>query len=100
MNLFVVPLGVSMFKFNSLLTSLVCVGAFAFSASAAAQGRLTLYCSSDEAWCQQAKTEFEKHYHNIDYSKNPTIKTKYTNIIKAVEALHVELGKHSQVNKL
>jgi iron(III) transport system substrate-binding protein len=25
-----------------------------------AQGRLTLYCSSDEAWCQQAKTEFEK----------------------------------------
>ena len=25
-----------------------------------AQGKLTLYCSSDEAWCQQAKTEFEK----------------------------------------
>ena len=24
------------------------------------QGKLTLYCSSDEAWCQQAKTEFEK----------------------------------------
>jgi len=49
-----------MFKLNRLLTSLVCVGAFAFSVSAAAQGRLTLYCSSDEAWCQQAKTEFEK----------------------------------------
>ena len=48
-----------MFKFNRLLTALVCVGTFAFSASAAAQGRLTLYCSSDEAWCQQAKTEFE-----------------------------------------
>ena len=46
-----------MFKFNRLLTALVCVGTFAFSASAAAQGRLTLYCSSDEAWCQQAKTE-------------------------------------------
>ena len=28
--------------------------------SALAQGRLTLYCSSDEAWCRQAKTEFEK----------------------------------------
>jgi len=25
-----------------------------------AQGRLTLYCSSDAAWCQQAKIEFEK----------------------------------------
>lgn len=25
-----------------------------------AQGRLTLYCSSDANWCQQAKTEFEK----------------------------------------
>ena len=25
-----------------------------------AQGKLTLYCSSDEAWCQQAKREFEK----------------------------------------
>ena len=48
----------------------------------------------------KAKTEFEKHYHNIDYSKNPTIKTKYTNLIKAVEALHAELGKHPQVNKL
>lgn len=48
----------------------------------------------------KAKGEFEKHYHNIDYSKNPTIKTKYTNLIKAVEALHVELGKHPQVNKL
>ena len=48
----------------------------------------------------KAKGEFEKHYHNIDYSKNPTIKTKYTNLIKAVEALHVELGRHPQVNKL
>jgi iron(III) transport system substrate-binding protein len=28
--------------------------------SAYAQGRLTLYCSSDAQWCQQAKTEFEK----------------------------------------
>ena len=48
----------------------------------------------------KAKSEFEKHYHNIDYSKNPTIKTKYTNLIKAVEALHAELGRHPQVNKL
>ncbi|MGA1316973.1 MAG: ABC transporter substrate-binding protein [Rubrivivax sp.] len=30
------------------------------SSASLAQGRLTLYCSSDEAWCQQAKTEFEK----------------------------------------
>ena len=30
------------------------------SAASFAQGRLTLYCSSDAAWCQQAKTEFEK----------------------------------------
>jgi len=30
------------------------------AASSFAQGRLTLYCSSDAAWCQQAKTEFEK----------------------------------------
>ena len=48
----------------------------------------------------KAKGEFEKHYHNIDYSKNPTIKTKYTNLIKAVEALHAEIGRHPQVNKL
>jgi hypothetical protein len=48
----------------------------------------------------KAKGEFEKHYHNIDYSKNPTIKTKYTNLIKAVESLHAELGRHPQVNKL
>jgi hypothetical protein len=48
----------------------------------------------------KAKTEFEKHYHNIEYSKNPTIKTKYTNLIKAVEALHAELGRHPEVNKL
>jgi hypothetical protein len=48
----------------------------------------------------KAKGEFEKHYHNIEYSKNPTIKTKYTSLIKAVEALHAELGKHPQVNKL
>jgi ABC-type glycerol-3-phosphate transport system substrate-binding protein len=27
---------------------------------AQAAGRVTLYCSSDEAWCQQAKTEFQK----------------------------------------
>ncbi|MEO8546038.1 MAG: extracellular solute-binding protein, partial [Burkholderiaceae bacterium] len=30
------------------------------TAPAFAEGRLTLYCSSDAAWCQQAKTEFEK----------------------------------------
>lgn len=48
----------------------------------------------------KAKSEFEKHYHNIDYSKNPTIKTKYTNLIKAVESLHAELGRHPEVNKL
>ena len=48
----------------------------------------------------KSKNEFEKHYHNINYSKNPTIKTKYTNLIKAVEALHAELGRHPQVDKL
>ena len=32
----------------------------AVAAPALAQGKLTLYCSSDEAWCQQAKREFEK----------------------------------------
>lgn len=48
----------------------------------------------------KAKGEFEKHYHNIEYSKNPTIKTKYTNLIKAVESLHAELGRHPEVNKL
>ena len=36
------------------------VAGLAFSSQVMAQGRLTLYCSSDEAWCQQAKTEFEK----------------------------------------
>ena len=30
----------------------------AVAAPALAQGKLTLYCSSDEAWCQQAKREF------------------------------------------
>ena len=39
----------------------------------------------------KAKGEFEKHYHNIDYSKNPTIKTKYTNLIKAFESLISDL---------
>ena len=48
----------------------------------------------------KAKGEFEKHYHNIDYSKNPTIKTKYDTLINAVKALHAEIGKHPQVNKL
>ena len=37
----------------------VAVAALA-AAPSFAQGRLTLYCASDEAWCQQAKTEFEK----------------------------------------
>ena len=39
----------------SLLVALT----LAAAGAAQAQGRLTLYCSSDEAWCQQAKTEFE-----------------------------------------
>lgn len=41
---------------SGLLTALLGVSAL----PAFAQGRLTLYCSSDAAWCQQAKTEFEK----------------------------------------
>jgi iron(III) transport system substrate-binding protein len=40
--------------------SLVAALTLAATGAAQAQGRLTLYCSSDEAWCQQAKTEFEK----------------------------------------
>jgi iron(III) transport system substrate-binding protein len=47
--------------FSSLRQCLYVAVAAAFAVSGAhAQGRLTLYCSSDEAWCQQAKTEFEK----------------------------------------
>ncbi len=30
------------------------------ASSALAQGRLTVYCGSEESWCRQAKTEFEK----------------------------------------
>lgn len=41
---------------SGLLAALLGVSA----APAFAQGRLTLYCSSDAAWCQLAKTEFEK----------------------------------------
>ncbi len=41
---------------SGLLTLLLGLSAL----PAVAQGRLTLYCSSDAAWCQQAKTEFEK----------------------------------------
>lgn len=37
-----------------------CVFAMSFAGVSHAAGSLTLYCSSDEAWCQQAKTEFEK----------------------------------------
>jgi iron(III) transport system substrate-binding protein len=40
--------------------SLLAALTLATAGAAQAQGRLTLYCSSDEAWCQQAKTEFEK----------------------------------------
>ena len=40
--------------------SLIAALTLAAAGAAQAQGRLTLYCSSDEAWCQQAKTEFEK----------------------------------------
>jgi iron(III) transport system substrate-binding protein len=40
--------------------SLLAALTLAATGAAQAQGRLTLYCSSDEAWCQQAKTEFEK----------------------------------------
>ena len=40
--------------------SLLAALTLAAAGAAQAQGRLTLYCSSDEAWCQQAKTEFEK----------------------------------------
>lgn len=37
-----------------------CMMALSFAGYTHASGSLTLYCSSDEAWCQQAKTEFEK----------------------------------------
>ena len=44
----------------STLPGLLAVTLGLLAAPAFAQGKLTLYCSSDEAWCQQAKTEFEK----------------------------------------
>ena len=44
----------------SLLSSLLALTFGLLAVPAQAQGKLTLYCSSDEAWCQQAKTEFEK----------------------------------------
>ena len=45
---------------RSTLTILLGLLLGAVGAPAFAQGKLTLYCSSDEAWCQQAKREFEK----------------------------------------
>jgi iron(III) transport system substrate-binding protein len=45
---------------RSTITILLGLTLGAITAPALAQGKLTLYCSSDEAWCQQAKREFEK----------------------------------------
>jgi iron(III) transport system substrate-binding protein len=45
---------------RSTLSALFALTLGLAATSALAQGRLTLYCSSDEAWCRQAKTEFEK----------------------------------------
>lgn len=45
---------------HSLLPSLLALAFGVVAAPSYAQGKLTLYCSSDEAWCQQAKSEFEK----------------------------------------
>lgn len=45
---------------RSLLPGLLALTFGVLAAPTYAQGKLTLYCSSDEAWCQQAKTEFEK----------------------------------------
>ena len=44
---------ISRFHWVALLVGIAASSSFA-------QGRLTLYCSSDANWCQQAKTEFEK----------------------------------------
>jgi len=43
-----------------LLQSLAAAALALAAGASQAEGRLTLYCSSDEAWCQLAKTEFEK----------------------------------------
>ena len=40
--------------------ALAALGALALPQSAAAQGRLTFYCSPQEEWCQLMLTEFEK----------------------------------------
>jgi len=45
---------------RSAISAVLAVLLGAVAAPVFAQGKLTLYCSSDEAWCQQAKTEFEK----------------------------------------
>jgi iron(III) transport system substrate-binding protein len=45
---------------RSVFSALVALTLGIAATSVMAQGRLTLYCSSDEAWCRQAKTEFEK----------------------------------------
>ena len=45
---------------RTTIASLLALSLGVFSVPAFAQGKLTLYCSSDEAWCQQAKREFEK----------------------------------------
>lgn len=45
---------------SSWMIKAVCLFSLGFAGQAYAAGSLTLYCSSDEAWCQQAKTEFEK----------------------------------------
>ena len=45
---------------RTILTTLFTLALGLSALPAFAQGRLTLYCSSDEAWCRLAKTEFEK----------------------------------------
>ena len=45
---------------RSVFSALLALSLGIAAAPVMAQGRLTLYCSSDEAWCRQAKTEFEK----------------------------------------
>jgi iron(III) transport system substrate-binding protein len=66
MTLVAVPIGRASSKLEkfsmhySTLPGLLAVTLGLLAAPAFAQGKLTMYCSSDEAWCQQAKTEFEK----------------------------------------
>eukprot|EP01036_Dinobryon_divergens_P004260 gene4260-5621_t len=45
---------------TSHLSSLLALTFGLLAVPAQAQGKLTVYCGADEAWCQQAKSEFEK----------------------------------------